>query len=291
MFDLSGKVAVITGGCSGIGRGTIDVFRNAGAKVACLDIQDEKGAALEALLGDSGMYVHADVTSEDQMGAAFAKVLDRFGKIDLLFNNAGGSEGVGTDPFDIDALHRTQDLLVTSVILGMKFTVPSMIENGGGSIVNTASIAGLQAGYGGLAYSLAKGSVVHLSRVAAAQLAPQKIRVNAICPGLIPTSIFGLVMGETIEQADQRAAMIAERAHLAQPIPRAGKPEDIGNAVAYFASDEASFVTGQYLAVDGGITVGPRSAWDPEDSGGLREAMGMDDEKLQELMGEAGVVR
>ncbi len=284
MFDLSNKVAVITGGCSGIGRGTIDVFREAGAKVACLDIQDEKGAALEAQFGDNLIYLHADVTSEQEMGAAFSKVVDRFGRIDVLFNNAGGTEGMGTDPYDIEALDRTQKLLVTSVILGMKFTVPVMTEQGGGAIVNTASIAGLQAGYGGLAYSLAKGSVVHLSRVAAAQLAQHKIRVNAICPGLIPTSIFGRALGDTIAEADQRAAMIADRAHEAQPIPRAGKPEDIGHAVAYFASDEASFVTGQFLAVDGGITVGPRSSWDPEAASVLWRTTGMDEEQIKEMM-------
>ncbi len=284
MFDLSNKVAVITGGCSGIGRGTIDVFQNAGAKVVCFDIQDDKGAAIDTLLGDNGMYVHVDVTSQEQMEAGFAKVMERFGRIDTLFNNAGGSEGIGTDPFDIDALHRTQDLLVTSVILGMKYAVPVMAAQGGGSIVNTASIAGLQAGYGGLAYSLAKSSVVHLSRVSAASLAQQKIRVNAICPGLIPTSIFGRVLGDSIAEADQRAAMIAENAHTAQPIPQAGKPEDIGHAVAFFASDEASFVTGQYLAVDGGITTGPRSAWDVEASGGLWRNMGMTEEQMEEIM-------
>lgn len=287
MFNLSDRVAVITGGCSGIGRGTIDVFHEAGAKIACLDIQDDKGAALEAQYGDQLIYLHADVTREADMKAAFDTIVDRFGRIDLLFNNAGGSEGVGTDPYDIEALDRTQKLLVTSVVLGMKFAVPVMTAQGGGSIVNTASIAGLQAGYGGLAYSLAKGAVVHLSRVAAAQLAPQKIRVNAICPGLIPTSIFGRVLGDSIAEADQRAAMIAENAHTAQPIPRAGKPEDIGYAVAYFASDEASFVTGQYLAVDGGITVGPRSAWDPEDAGAIWKTMGMDAEQVEELLGQS----
>src|SRR6185295_20227757 len=205
MIDLTGKVAVVTGGCSGIGRGTVKVLRRAGARVACLDVQDDKGRAVEQELGDGGLYVHADVTSEDQMAAAFARVVERFGGIDTLFNNAGAAEPLGSDAFDLALFERVQKLLVHSVVLGTKYAVPSMVARGGGSIVNTASIAGLQAGYGPFAYSVAKGAVIHLSRLAAATLAQHGIRVNAICPGLIPTSIFGRAMGESIAEADTRA--------------------------------------------------------------------------------------
>jgi len=262
MIELKGKVAIVTGGCSGIGRGTVNVLRRAGARVACVDVQDEKGRALAEELGADGMYVHADVTAEVEVAAAFGKVADRFGGIDILFNNAGAAEALGSDPFDLAIFERVQKLLVNSVVLGMKYAVPSMSARGGGSIINTASVAGLQAGYGPFAYSVAKGAVVHLSRVAAAVLAKDAIRVNAICPGLIPTSIFGRALGESIADADQRARDISERAHGFQPIRIAGSPEDIGNAVAYFASDLSRFVTGQFLAVDGGLTVGPRQAWD-----------------------------
>lgn len=288
MIDLEGKVAIVTGGCSGIGRGTVNVLHRAGAAVACVDVQDEKGHALARELGERVLYVHADVTSEDEMAAAFARVVDHFGGIDTVFNNAGTAEPLGSDPFDLAIFEGTQKLLVHSVLLGMKYAVPPMAARGGGSIVNTASIAGLQAGYGPFAYSVAKGAVVHLSRLAAAALAKDGIRVNAICPGLIPTSIFGRALGESIDDADRRARDIAERAHGWQPIRVAGSPEDIGYAVAYFASDLSRFVTGQFLAVDGGITVGPRSAW--EESAAIESwtRIGMSEEQVKKLLGLAG---
>lgn len=285
MIDLNGKVAIVTGGCSGIGRGTVQVLRRAGAKVACVDVQDDKGLTLAAELGDAGLYVHADVTKEDEVAGAFGHIVERFGGIDILFNNTGAAEPIGSDPFDIELFERVQKLLVHSVVLGMKYAVPSMVARGGGSIVNTASVAGLQAGYGPFAYSVAKGAVVHLSRVAAAALAKDNIRVNAICPGLIPTSIFGRALGESIEDADRRARDISEKAHGFQPIRIAGAPEDIGNAVAYFASDLSRFVTGQFLAVDGGLTVGPRAAW--EESAAIENwiRIGMDPEQVLALLG------
>ena len=133
-----------------------------------------------------GLYVHADVTKEDEVAAAFGRVVERFGGIDTLFNNAGAAEPLGSDPFDLGIFESVQKLLVHSVVLGMKYAVPAMVARGGGSIVNTASVAGLQAGYGPFAYSVAKGAVVHLSRIAAAALAKDAIRVNAICPGFDP---------------------------------------------------------------------------------------------------------
>ena len=287
MIDLEGKVAIVTGGCSGIGRGTVNVLRRAGARVACIDVQDEKGHALAKELGDDVLYVHADVTSEDEVAAAFGRVVEHFGGIDTLFNNAGAAEPLDSDPFDLTIFEGVQKLLVQSVVLGIKYAVPSMVARGGGSIVNTASIAGLQAGYGPFAYSVAKGAVVHLSRVAAAALAKDAIRVNAICPGLIPTSIFGRALGESIAAADRRARDISERAHGWQPIRIAGSPEDIGHAVAYFASDLSRFVTGQFLAVDGGITVGPRAAW--EESAAIESwtRIGLSDEQVRKLLGTA----
>ena len=284
MIDLSGKVAIVTGGCSGIGRGTVGVLRRAGARVACLDVQDDKGEALARELGSDVVYLHADVTSEDEVRAAFTAVGERWGGIDIVFNNAGAVEPLGSDPFDMALFNRVQRLLVESVVLGIKYALPSMRARGGGSIINTASIAGLQAGYGPLAYSVAKAAVIHLSRVAAAALARDGIRVNAICPGLIPTAIFGRGLGESIEDADRRARAIGERAHGFQPIRIAGAPEDIGHAVAYFASDLSRFVTGQCLAVDGGITVGPRAAWDEMAAIENLGRLGFDAEQLQAMM-------
>jgi NAD(P)-dependent dehydrogenase (short-subunit alcohol dehydrogenase family) len=285
MIDLTGKIAIVTGGCSGIGRGTVHVLRRAGARVACVDVQDEKGHALARELGDGVLYVHADVTSESEIAAAFARVVKDFGGIDVLFNNAGAAEPLGSDPFDLAIFDGAQKLLVHSVVLGMKYAVPSMVARGGGSIVNTASIAGMQAGYGPFAYSVAKGAVIHLSRVAAAAFAKDAIRVNAICPGLIPTSIFGRALGESIADADRRARDISERAHGWQPIRIAGSPEDIGNAVAYFASDLSRFVTGQFLAVDGGITVGPRAAWEESAAIESWSRIGMSEEQVKAMLG------
>jgi NAD(P)-dependent dehydrogenase (short-subunit alcohol dehydrogenase family) len=284
MIDLSGKVAIVTGGCSGIGRGTVGVLRRAGARVACLDVQDDKGEALAAELGADVIYLHADVTSEEEVAAAFAAVDQRFGGIDVVFNNAGAVEPLGSDPFDMSIFAGVQKLLLHSVVLGIKYAAPSMRARGGGSIINTASIAGLQAGYGPFAYSVAKAAVIHLSRVAAAALARDGIRVNAICPGLIPTAIFGRGLGESIADADRRARDISERAHGFQPIRIAGTPEDIGHAVAYFASDLSRFVTGQFLAVDGGITVGPRAAWDEMAAVENLGRLGLDAEQLQALL-------
>lgn len=138
-----------------------------------------------------------------------------------------------------------------------------MAARGGGSIINTASVAGLQAGWGPMAYSTAKAGVIHMSRAAAVELAPRRIRVNAICPGMIATPIFGASLGLPRHIADQAAARVAEVCVGMQPIPKAGAPDDIAKAALYLASDDAVFVTGAHMVVDGGLSLGPRHAWDP----------------------------
>ncbi|ODT59249.1 SDR family NAD(P)-dependent oxidoreductase [Phenylobacterium sp.] len=260
---LDGKVAVITGGASGIGLGTVELFVAEGAQVVAADIQDDKGAMLEKRFPGKVAYAHCDVTDEAQIEAALKKAKSEFGGLDILFNNAGISDRM-TSIAEITAEGWSWifDVLVRGPALGMKHAVPLMLERGGGSIVNTASIAGLQAGFGPIAYSTAKAGVIHMSRVAAAQLSPQKIRVNAICPGLIATSIFGASFGLPREVADQMAARVAENAAGAQPVPKAGLPEDIAQAALYLASDAAAFVSGTHIVVDGGITVGGRHSWD-----------------------------
>jgi NAD(P)-dependent dehydrogenase (short-subunit alcohol dehydrogenase family) len=139
----------------------------------------------------------------------------------------------------------------------MKYAVPIMRDHGGGSIISTASVAGLQNGYGPLLYSVAKAAIVHMTRAAAAELGPSNIRVNCICPGLIATPIFARGLGLATQVADQTVGAVSEAAKNAQPIPRAGLPEDIAEAALYLASDAARFVSGHALVVDGGITVGP----------------------------------
>lgn len=272
---LDGKVAVITGGVSGIGLGTVELFLAEGAQVVAADIQDEKGAMLEKRFPGRLRYAHCDVTNEDQIAAAMALATSEFGGLDILFNNAGISDGMRTIPeIEADKWSWIFDVLVRGPALGMKHATPLMLARGGGSIVNTASIAGLQAGWGPIAYSSAKAAVIHMSRVAAAQLSPQRIRVNAICPGLIATSIFGASLGLPRAVADQMAARVAQGAATVQPIPKAGLPDDIAQAALYLASDASAFVTGTHIVVDGGITVGSRHAWDQSGPSPFAELFG-----------------
>ena len=261
---LEGKVAMITGAASGIGLGTLELFVSEGARVIAADIQDEKGAMLERRFPDAVRYSRCDVTQEADIAAAVALAESAFGGLDIQFNNAGISDRMGViTEVTADGWNWIFDILVRGPALGMKHAVPAMLKRGGGSIINTASIAGLQAGWGPIAYSTAKAGVVHMSRCAAAQLSPQGIRVNAICPGLIATSIFGATMGMTRDAADQMAALVAQNAQIAQPVKKPGLPQDIAQAALYLASDASAFVTGTHLVVDGGITVGSRHSWDP----------------------------
>jgi NAD(P)-dependent dehydrogenase (short-subunit alcohol dehydrogenase family) len=272
---LDGKVAVITGGVSGIGLGAVELFVAEGAKVVAADIQDEKGRMLERRFAGAVRYARCDVTVEADIAAAVGLAQSEFGGLDVLFNNAGISDMMRSI-VDIQAETWSWifDVLVRGPALGMKYAAPLMAARGGGSIVNTASIAGLQAGWGPIAYSSAKAAVIHMSRCAAAQLSPQKIRVNAICPGLIATSIFGASLGLPREVADQMAARVAEHGAKVQPIPKAGVPQDIARAALYLASDDSEFVTGTHLVVDGGITIGSRHSWDTSGPSPFAELFG-----------------
>lgn len=281
---LQDKVALITGGASGIGLGTVELFVAEGARVLCADLQDEKGAILEQRFPDRVRYAHCDVTDEGQIAAAVKFAADAFGGLDVLFNNAGHGGLVGNvSEVMAEGWDATFALLVRGPALGMKHALPLMQARGGGSIINTASIAGLQAGFGPLAYSAAKAAVLHMSRCAAAELSPQKIRVNAICPGLIATSIFGASFGLPRAVADQMAARIEEVAPQFQPMPKAGMPNDIAEAALFLASDASRFVTGTHIVVDGGITIGPRSAWDQSAPSPILQAMGITPERAEEM--------
>ncbi|MDH4386332.1 MAG: glucose 1-dehydrogenase [Caulobacter sp.] len=281
---LEGKIALITGAASGIGLGAVELFVAEGACVVAADMQDEKGAMLERRFPDRVRYIHCNVTQEADIARAVALADSQFGGLDILFNNAGhGGSTTGVADMDADGWDATFALLVKGPAMGMKHAVPLMLKRGGGSIINTASIAGLQAGFGPLAYSSAKCAVIHMSRCAAAELSPQRIRVNAICPGLIATSIFGASMGLSREVADQMAARVAEMGGKVQPIPKAGAPDDIARAALYLASDDSVFVTGTHIVVDGGITIGGRSSWDPTAGSPFLEALGISAEQAAEM--------
>jgi len=274
MGRLDMKVAVVTGGCSGIGRATVERFVEEGARVLVADIQDDAGAEIARGFGDAVRYQHCDVTQEPQIATVMQAAVDAFGGLDIVFNNAGaGGAALSIEEMTGEAWDSTQSLLLRSVALGIRYAVPHMRARGGGAIVNTASIAGLQAGYSRIAYAVAKAGVVHLTKVAAADLARYRIRVNAICPGYILTNIFNASVGASGEAAARVDARLRQMAPEVQPVPIAGSPRHIADACVFLASSEAEFVNGTHLVVDGGLTIGPRNAWDPETPSPIRTAM------------------
>jgi len=276
---LSGQVAVITGGASGIGEATVRKFVTEGSRVVVADMQVEKGEALAAELGDDVRFMCTDVCVEDQIAATIALAVDTWGRLDCLFNNAGfgGVSGEITDTDLGEPYQRTVDAMLSGPIYGMKHVTPVMKAQGSGSIINTASIAGTGGGYGPHVYSAVKAAVINLSRSVAQELGPHGIRVNSVCPGFINTPIF---LGQAALEGDHSEALENLRAVAAfsQPITRAGMPEDIANAVCFLASSESSFITGQPLVVDGGMTLG---AWQHPDMGrgfadSVKEVTGID---------------
>lgn len=260
---FAGKRAAVTGGASGIGWATALRLASEGAEVWIGDIDEKGGLAIAKTSNGRIHFQRTDVTKVDDIEALVAAV-DAAGGLDIVFNNAGaGGSRDSIDTISADDWDRTQALLLRSVAMGIRYAAPLMAKRGGGAIVNTASIAALQTGAAPTAYSVAKAGVLHLTHMAAADLARYGIRVNAVCPGFITTNIFTASMG--LEGGKQQAAnqAIGAMARSAQPVKRAGQPEDIAAAVAYLASDDAAFVTGTQIVIDGGLTIGPRHSWDP----------------------------
>lgn len=266
MARFAGKVAVVTGAASGIGRATAALLAREGAMVFAADRNEEGCVALADEFPGAVVARRLDVTDEDAFEALMLSITADHGGLDIMFNNAG-APGAQESIEDISmrAWDDTLSLLLRSVALGTQLAVPAMIARGGGSIVNTSSVAAFSAGNAPIAYSVAKAGVLHFTKCAAAQLARHNIRVNAVCPGLILTGIFtqGWRDGAPTLANDVNDYM-SRVAPKAQPVNKPGLPEDVAQAVAYFSSDGAAFVTGTHLLVDGGLLVGGRQSWDPD---------------------------
>jgi NAD(P)-dependent dehydrogenase (short-subunit alcohol dehydrogenase family) len=246
MNHFQDQVALITGGASGIGRASAIRLAREGAAVAIADIDDlaarEACAAIEAAGGQS-LQVHADVTQEDACRAMVEAALDTFCRLDVLVTCAGvGSGGTVVDTDQAD-WNRVVDLDLKGVYLASKYALPAMIERGGGAVVHIASIGGLRGDWGGASFSAAKGAVINLTRHMAVAHAGEGVRVNCICPGVIETPLTRTWLSDP----NTRAGVLARH-----PIGRLGRAEDVAAAVAYLASEDAAFVTGAILAVDGG---------------------------------------
>jgi NAD(P)-dependent dehydrogenase (short-subunit alcohol dehydrogenase family) len=279
---LDGKVAVITGAASGIGRATVDLFVSEGARVIAADIQDDKGARIVEDHKGMAHYVRCDVLREADIAGAITAAKQRFGRLDILFNNAGtGGANDGADGVTAEGFDSVMHLHVRAAMFGMKYAVPLMRGAGGGSIISTASVAGIRTGYGPLLYSTAKAAIVHMTHAAAAQLGPDNIRVNCICPGLIATNIFAGAMGIPSQLAENKIEAIAESTKGSQPIPRGGRARDIAEAALYLASDGASFVNGHALVVDGGLTLGATGLAQMAVFAPIVQALGADMAELQ----------
>src|SRR5262245_35990414 len=249
---LEGKVAVVTGGGNGIGRATVLKFLAEGARgVVVADLNVETGNETVALArqaghGDRARFVRANVAEEAQVVAALATATETWGRLDSVFNNAGVAGAIGPiTHIAVEDWDFTMNVLVRGVFLGMKHGARILKAQGeGGSIISTASVAGLSGGDGPQAYSAAKAAVINLTRAVAIELAPDRIRVNCICPGGINTPLLHRGSPEAMGQLLDGA----------QPWPEHGRPEDIAGAALYLASNDARFVTGEALVVDGGLT-------------------------------------
>lgn len=266
MGKLAGKVAIVTGGASGMGLASAQLFLAEDANVVIADLHEGKAGELATGAPGRVHFVACDVRDEAAIARMCAEAAERFGGIDVLFNNAGYmgmADGIAT--MTAEGWDQVFNGLLRGPALAMHHALP-WLKQRGGAIINTASTAGVDIGWGPMAYSVAKHALIYLTRWAAAELSADGIRVNAITPGLILTPLLGTANGLSSGAAgavavDPEAIGVAKRF---QPLRRAGRPEDIAEAALYLASDAAAFVTGMNLIVDGGVTLGERHVWDSE---------------------------
>jgi NAD(P)-dependent dehydrogenase (short-subunit alcohol dehydrogenase family) len=259
MGMLDGKVAIVTGATSGIGERTAELFVSEGASVVFTGRRKPQGEAIAERLGAKATYVAADATSEADWRRVIGATMDHHGRIDALFNNAGGPAPTGgIEDVPVDGFDAAMALLVRSVMLGMKHVAPIMKRQRGGSIINNGSVAAHAAGYSSsMIYSAAKAAVVHLTRCVAMELGEHGVRVNSISPGAIATGIFAKALGmKDMGKADAVGTQMQSAFATMQPIPRSGLPDDIAQCACWLASDRSTFVNGEDVVVDGGLIRG-----------------------------------
>lgn len=241
--ELSGKVAIVTGGASGLGRATAELFVAEGARVVVADVNADQGQAVARELGEAAVFKRTDVADADEVQELVDLAVERFGGLHVMFNNAGTGSNIGSFlEDDLDDFQRVISVNLFGVMVGSQRAARHMAKHGGGSIINTTSIAALRPGGGVMSYRASKGGVIVFSQSLAIELGPYGIRVNCIAPGLIPTAITNYDMTTV------RSRM--------QPLDRAGTPADVANAALYLASERSAQVTGVVLPVDGGASVG-----------------------------------
>ena len=258
---LLDKVAIITGGASGIGKATAELFIQEGAKVVIADVQQEKGEQVARALGDYAAFMHTDVSDANSVEALVKYTVKRFGGLHIMFNNAGVTGSEGGHVFCDNAFLNFQKVMAVDLLgpmLGSKFAARHMSQHGGGSIITTASIAGSCAGYGVPEYRGAKAAIIELSKSMATEFGEYNVRVNTVSPGAIPTDIFA----DAAASKGIPPAMIGRVIEASvevlldwQSLKRAGKTSDIAEAVLFLASDRSIFITGIDLVVDGGASL------------------------------------
>ena len=257
MSKLDSRVAIITGAADGIGEATARLFVQEGASIILADIDDEKGRAVARELGQKTVYLHADVTSEAAIKAAVDLAVREFGRLDCIFNNAGGAGTFAPiEDIPVEAFDRTMALLLRAAFISTKYASPIMKAQASGSIINMASVAGFRTGDSDHSYAVAKAGIIQLTRTAAMELGESNIRVNCISPGFVITGAFQKAAGMTREAYAQRIPRLKDHFATYQSIRRAGMPEDIARAALWLASDDSSFVNGANLVVDGGLSNG-----------------------------------
>jgi len=242
--ELAGKVAVVTGGASGIGRAMVELFVKESASVVIADVNDEAGQELATSLGDAAAFKGTDVSNADDVQAVVDYAVDRYGGLDVMINNAGiGGSRHRFLKDDFRDFDKVMSVNLLGVILGTQRAAHHMAAHGGGSIINTTSIAGISAGAGFTTYRAAKAAVIHLTKSTAIELAEHDIRVNCIAPAHIATPINAFYdVGEIVRRT--------------QPLQRQGRPSDVAESALFLASDRAAQITGVVLPIDGGTTVG-----------------------------------